>query len=254
MDGRYSFEVRAVDEAGNIGSANATWIRVDRNVPVVSIEQLNASRSPVSKLVVGLTIDDGLGSGPSSIEWSDDNLTWKTYSEDGLILWWDWNNTELFVRVTDGANLQTVVQVEIDAPPDESENIETSDNENSRSKASGVVSTLLTLIFTLAIVVISIFTVMFAIRLREQGLTNEDVEENSDDDANNSDLVDTNQQAQTLHVPDYNHLVGGGVYDQSTGHTVYIDPEGRWWWKQEDGSFFHDQAFNASETTLDDLS
>ena len=72
MDGRHSFEVRAIDEAGNIGPANATWIRVDRHAPVVSIEQLEAKRSPVSKLVVELSIDDGDGSGPSTIEWSSD--------------------------------------------------------------------------------------------------------------------------------------------------------------------------------------
>ena len=36
MDGRYSFEVRAVDQAGNIGPANATWIRVDQAPPTFS--------------------------------------------------------------------------------------------------------------------------------------------------------------------------------------------------------------------------
>ena len=252
MDGRYSFEVRAVDEAGNIGYANATWIRVDRNVPMVSIEQLNASRSPVSKLVVGLTIDDGLGSGPSSIEWSYDNLTWNAFREDGVILWWDWNNSELFVRVTDGVNLQTILQIQIDAPPDESENIETSDNENTGAKGKGVVSTLLTLFFAMAIIALSIFTVILAIRLRARSLTDEDMEEDSEDDSNDSELVDTTQhQSEVLHVPDYNHLVGGGVYDQSTGHMAYIDPDGRWWGRQEDGSFFHDSALNANDDTSD---
>ncbi|MBI31883.1 MAG: hypothetical protein CMB72_04790 [Euryarchaeota archaeon] len=252
MDGRYSFEVRGIDEAGNIGYANATWIRVDRNVPMVSIEQLNASRSPVSKLVVGLTIDDGLGSGPSSIEWSYDNLTWNAFREDGVILWWDWNNTELFVRVTDGVNLQTVLRIQIDAPPDESENIETVDNENTGAKGKGMVSTLLTLFFALVIIALSIFTVMLAIRLRARSLADEDVEKDSEDDVNDSELVDTTQhQAEVLHVPDYNHLVGGGVYDQSTGHMAYIDPDGRWWWQQEDGSFFHDSALNANDDTSD---
>ena len=61
-------------------------------------------------------IDDGLGSGPSSIEWSSDSLTWSTLREDGLILWVDWSNTELFVRVTDGANLQSVLSLEIAVP------------------------------------------------------------------------------------------------------------------------------------------
>ena len=254
MDGRYSFEVRAVDEAGNIGPVNATWIRVDRNAPMVSIENLNTSRSPIPKLVVELTIDDGLGSGPSNIEWSVDNLTWNTLNEDGLILWWDWNNTELFVRVKDGVNLQTVLQIQIEAPPDDSENIETLDNENSESKGSGVVNTLLGLIFALAIVALSIFTVMLAIRLRIQGLTDEDVEEDSEVETNDSELIHpTQHQAETLHVPDYNHLISGGVYDQSTGHMVYIDPEGRWWWQQEDGSFFHDPAIDVNDIPPDDL-
>ena len=254
MDGRYSFEVRAVDEAGNIGPVNATWIRVDRNAPMVSIENLNTSRSPIPKLVVELTIDDGLGSGPSNIEWSVDNLTWNTLNEDGLILWWDWNNTELFVRVKDGVNLQTVLQIQIEAPPDDSENIETLDNENSESKGSGVVNTLLGLIFALAIVALSIFSVMLAIRLRRQGLTDEDVEEDSEVETNDSELIHpTQHRHETLHVPDYNHLISGGVYDQSTGHMVYIDPEGRWWWQQEDGSFFHDPAINVNDTTPDDL-
>jgi len=43
------------------------------------------------------------------------------------------------------------------------------------------------------------------------------------------------------------------VYDQSTGHTAYIDPQGRWWWQQEDGSFFHDPTFNANDATQDGL-
>jgi len=182
-------------------------------------------------------------------------VTWNTHREDGLILWWDWNNTELFVRVTDGANLQTVLKFQIEAPPDELENIETLDNENSGSKGSGGINTLLGLIFALAIVALSIFTVMFVIRLRAQGLTGEDTEENSEDEPNESELSHTTQhQAETLHVPDYNHLISGGVYDQSTGHTAYIDPEGRWWWQQEDGSFFHDPSFNVNDTTPDGLS
>ena len=254
MDGRYSFEVRAVDEAGNIGPVNATWIRVDRNAPMVSIENLNTSRSPIPKLVAELTIDDGLGSGPSNIEWSVDNLTWNTLNEDGLILWWDWNNTELFVRVKDGVNLQTVLQIQIEEPPDDSENIETLDNENSESKGSGVVNTLLGLIFALAIVALSIFSVMLAIRLRTQGLTDEDVEEDSEVETNDSELIHpTQHQHETLHVPDYNHLISGGVYDQSTGHVVYIDPEERWWWQQEDGSFFHDPAIDVNDIPPDDL-
>ncbi|MEC7704408.1 MAG: CARDB domain-containing protein, partial [Candidatus Thermoplasmatota archaeon] len=253
MDGRYSFEVRAVDEAGNIGPANATWVRVDRNSPMVSIEQLNASRSPVSKLVVGLEIDDGSGSGPEIIEWSTDNLTWNSLREDGLILWPDWNNTELIVRVTDGANLDTVSVLEITVPLEESIDIDGLENEISSSRGSGGVSTLLALIVALAIVVLSIFTVMLAIRLRAQGHSEEETEEVEEEttESDSPNLITT--QPETFHVPDYSHLAGGGVYDQSTGHTAYIDPEGRWWWQQEDGSFIHDPTVNANDATQDGL-
>ncbi|MBN16557.1 MAG: hypothetical protein CMB37_00135 [Euryarchaeota archaeon] len=253
MDGRYSFEVRAVDEAGNIGPANATWVRVDRNSPMVSIEQLNASRSPVSKLVVGLEIDDGSGSGPEIIEWSTDNLTWNSLREDGLILWPDWNNTELIVRVTDGANLDTVSVLEITVPLEESTDIDGLENEISSSRGSGGVSTLLALIVALAIVVLSIFTVMLAIRLRAQGHSEEETEEVEEEttESDSPNLITT--QPEIFHVPDYSHLAGGGVYDQSTGHTAYIDPEGRWWWQQEDGSFIHDPTVNANDATQDGL-
>jgi len=254
MDGRHSFEVRAVDEAGNIGPANATWVRVDRNAPMLSIEQLNASRLPVSKLVVEFVVDDGLGSGPSNIEWSNDNLTWNTLREDGLILWDDWNNTELFVRVTDGANLQTFSHLNIEVPPEESDDISTSENENSAAGGSGGVSTLLALIVALAIVILTIFTVMLAIRLRAQVDTDDETEETPEEPTDSeSTVITTTVQPETLHVPDYNHLVGGGVYDQSTGHVAYIDLEGRWWWQQEDGSFFYDPTFNANDATRDDL-
>ncbi|MBK39128.1 MAG: hypothetical protein CMB50_02750 [Euryarchaeota archaeon] len=253
MDGRHSFEVRAVDQAGNIGPANATWIRVDRNAPTFSIEQLNASRSPVSKLVVELMIDDGLGSGPSSIEWSSDNLTWSTLREDGLILWVDWNNTELFVRVTDGANLQSVLSLEIEVPSDEPEDIDSSDNENSVSQGGGGVNTLLAFIVAIAIVILSVFTVMLAIRLRARGIDEEETEEISEEPNDSESVEIIPIETETIHVPDYNHLEGGGVYDQSTGHTAYIDPQGRWWWQQEDGSFFHDPTFNANDATQDGL-
>ena len=253
MDGRHSFEVRAVDQAGNIGPANATWIRVDRNTPIFSIEQLNASRSPVSKLVVELMIDDGLGSGPSSIEWSSDNLTWSTLREDGLILWVDWNNTQLFVRVTDGANLQSVLSLEIEVPPDEPVGIDSSDNENSVSKGGGGVNTLLAFIVAIAIVILSVFTVMLAIRLRAREINEEETEDTSEDSNHSESVEIISVQTETIHVPDHNHLDGGGVYDQSTGHTAYIDPQGRWWWQQEDGSFFHDPTFSANDATQDDL-
>ena len=252
-DGRHSFEVRAIDEAGNIGTANATWIRVDRHAPVVSIEQLEAKRSPISKLVVELNIDDGAGSGPSTIEWSSDNTTWNEYPDDGLILWNDWNNTQLFVKVTDGANLFSISELEIEIPAEETETNNESEDLEAPSSSSGGVSTMLALLVVLAIIGLSVFTVILAIRLRARSEI-EDELEGEPEEAEVTESPDTiEEQPTTYHVPDHSHLIGGGEYDQSTGHMAYIDPDGRWWWQQEDGSFYHDPALNASDATQDDL-
>jgi len=253
MDGRYSFEVRAIDAAGNIGPANATWIRVDRQAPIVTIQQIEAKRSPVSKLIVELSIDDGDGSGPAIIEWSTDNSTWSDYPEEGLILWGDWNNTHLYVRVTDGANLMTISELEIDIPPEEAESVDDSDTEGtgeSTPQSSGGVNSMLTILVVLAIISLSIFTVILALRLKARRELEDELEEEDDASESPTQIEGTTE---TYHVPDHTHLIGGGVYDQSTGFTAYIDPEGRWWWEQEDGSFYHDPALNANDATQDAL-
>jgi hypothetical protein len=252
MDGRYSFEVRAIDGAGNVGPADATWIRVDRQAPLVSIQQIEAKRSPVSKLVVELSIDDGEGSGPLMIEWSTDNSTWSDYPEEGLILWDDWNNTHLYVRVTDGANLMTISELDIDIPAEETESVDDSgNNEESTSQSSGSgVNSMLVILVVLAIIALSVFTVILALRLKARGELEEELEEDKDDSEPPEQIEEARE---THHVPDHTHLMGGGVYDQSTGFTAYIDPEGRWWWEQEDGSFYHDPALNANDATQDDL-
>ena len=253
MDGRHSFEVRAIDAAGNVGPADATWIRVDRQAPIVSIQQIDAKRSPVSKLVVELSIDDGEGSGPALIEWSADNATWSDYPEEGLILWDDWNNTHLYVRVTDGANLLTVSELEIEIPPEATESSDDSGNEEeSTSKSDGGVNSMLAILVVLAIIALSIFTVILALRLKARRELEDEFEEDEDEDDSESPAP-IEETPETYHVPDHTHLVGGGVYDQSTGFTAYIDPEGRWWWEQEDGSFYHDPALNANDATQDDL-
>ncbi len=255
MDGRYSFEVRAIDAAGNVGPANATWIRVDRQVPIVSIEQIDAKRSPVSKLVVALSIDDGDGSGPSLIEWSADNSTWSGYPEDGLILWDDWNNTHLYIRVTDGANLVAISELEIDIPAEETESVDDAGNdEESTPQSGGGVSSMLAILVVLAIIALSVFTVILALKLKARRELEEELEdelEEGDEEPESPEQIE--ETPETYHVPDHTHLIGGGVYDQSTGFTAYIDPEGRWWWEQEDGSFYHDPALNANDATQDDL-
>ena len=92
-------------------------------------------------------------------------MTWNILSQDGVILWWDWNDTELFIQVTDGADLHTVLQFQVEAP------LMVEDTKHWTTKIhnqkSWVVNTLVGLIFALAIVALSIFTVVH-IRLRRQ--------------------------------------------------------------------------------------
>ena len=95
--------------------------------------------------------------------------------------WVDWNNTELFVRVTDGANLQSVLSFAIEVPPDEPVDVDSSDNENSVSKGSGGVNTLLAFIVAIAIVILTVFTAMLAIRLRARDINEEETEYASED-------------------------------------------------------------------------
>ena len=204
-------------------------------------------------MVVELNIDDGAGSGPSTIEWSSDNATWNEYPDDGLILWNDWNNTHLFVKVTDGANLFVISELEIEIPAEETETNNESEDIENPSSSSGGVSTMLALLVVLAIIGLSVFTVILAIRLRARSEI-EDELEGEQEETEVSEIPDVvEEQPTTYHVPDHTHLIGGGEYDQSTGHMAYIDPDGRWWWQQEDGSFYHDPALNASDATQDDL-
>ena len=43
--------------------------------------------------------------------------------------------------------------------------------------------------------------------------------------------------AQPTTVPDYTGLQPGGTYDQSTGQTIYVQPDGTRWQMMPDGSF-----------------
>ena len=78
-------------------------------------------------------------------------------------------------------------------------------------------------------------------------------EEDEEDEGEEQPPASDVEYSETHHVPDHTHLIGGGTYAQSTGHTAYIAPQGRWWWQQEDGSFYHDPALNATDATQDVL-
>ena len=185
------------------------------------------------------------------IEWSADNSTWSYYPKDDLILWGDWNNTHLYIRVTDGANLVIISELEIEIPPEETESVDDLGNEDqSTPQSGGGVSSILAILVVLVIIALSSYTAIIARKLKARRELEEEPEE---DEVGSESPEHIEETAETYHVPDHTHLIGGGVYDQSTGFTAYIDPEGRWWWEQEDGSFYHDPALNANDATQDVL-
>jgi len=253
-DGRHSFEVRAIDSAGNVGQANATWIRIDRIAPSVQLEQADAQRSPLSVLVVNLTIDDGSGSGPSVVEWSSDNQSWSEFPDDGFILWPDWTVLDFHVLVTDGAGNTVHEHLAITVPEAAEGTDSTTTEGDLQTKGSGVISTVMAVIVILAIITLSIIIVWVSRRARSVSDSEDDEEESdySDDDEGVEEIASVTMEA-AMHVADYTHLPGGGTYDESTGQTVYIDPEGRWWWQQPDDSFFHDPGISAIDAKPDDL-
>jgi hypothetical protein len=253
-DGRHSFEVRAIDSAGNVGQANATWIRIDRVAPSIQLEQADAQRTPLSVLVVNLTIDDGPGSGPSAVEWSTDNQSWSDFPDDGILLWADWTVLDLHVLVTDGAGNTVHEHLAITAPQTAEGTDGTITEGDLQSKGSGGISTIMAVIVILAIITLSIIIVLVSRRARSVSDSEDDEEESDcrDVDEGVEETASTTVEA-AMHVADYTHLPGGGTYDKSTGQTAYVDPEGRWWWQQPDDSFFHDPGINAIDAKPDDL-
>ncbi|MCS5527288.1 MAG: hypothetical protein NZ774_05440, partial [Candidatus Poseidoniales archaeon] len=115
-DGRHSIEVRAVDEVGNPSDADAMWVRIDRTAPTLSITQLSTQYAGPPVLEVSLQLNDGEGSGISVIEWSWDNLSWQEYPDNGAIIWSNWSDVDLYVKVTDNVGLETISNLTINPP------------------------------------------------------------------------------------------------------------------------------------------
>lgn len=261
-DGRHSFEVRAIDMAGNVGPANATWIRLDRVAPAVLLQQADAQREPISVLVLNLTIDDGAGSGPSSIEWSTDNASWAVYPEDGIITWTNWSVLDFHLRVTDGAGITVHQNLTIVPPPAEEHTADGPSNDNPAKDSGGSLSIVLAIPVIFAIIIFIVATALLILRVRS--VSNSEGEE---EDESESEQVVTEDEvveeivegaaAETeptaLHVADHTLLPQGGTYDQSSGYTAYNDLDGRQWWQQADGSFYHDPEVNTNDATQDDL-
>jgi subtilase family serine protease len=171
-DGRHSFEVRAVDRAGNIGPADAIWIRIDRLAPLASVTQVDAQYANPALLIIEVIVDDGEGSGPTLIEWSSDNSTWSELAENGVMNWTSWDDLDLFIRVTDGAENKVTTNLTIIPPPAETTAEDGTQKANTEG-AAGRVSPWLALPIILVISVAAVLAVLLRRRIHELAVAND---------------------------------------------------------------------------------
>ncbi|MBS71595.1 MAG: hypothetical protein CMO20_01395 [Thermoplasmata archaeon] len=234
-DGRHSLEVRAIDNAGNPSFADAMWIRIDRTNPTLAIEQLDAQYAGPPVLHVGLQLSDGEGSGISSIEWSWDNNTWQDMPAGNAIIWSNWSDLDLYVKVTDNVGSVTYENLTIDPPanpnlPTEEEMV------NEQTNAGGASSMAVASIILISLLVAAMLAggIYLIFKLNSDG---EDDEDEEDEQNSSSELIENDEVQEITHLPNHEGLPAGGEYDTSTGVTWYILPDGNKWWMQDDGSF-----------------
>jgi subtilase family serine protease len=239
-DGRHSLEVRAVDNAGNVGPASAIWVRIDRSPPTVIVSQLDAQYAGPPVLHVGVVVDDGEGSGIGSIQWSFDNHTWIDFPPSGAIIWSDWDDLDLYVRVTDGTGSNTTAHLDIvpPSPPQIDDGPSDSSPDESVSGTS-VGEVTMWVLFVLLLAGVAAAGIFLAFRGRGYEEDDDEHDEGEAPEPPPAVAVEPTvvHAAQLQHVADHTWLPSGGAYDQSTGTTVYVAPDGGRWWQQPDGSF-----------------
>ena len=254
-DGRHSIEVRALDVVGNPSDADAMWVRIDRTAPTVSIAQLGAQYAGPPVLEVSLQLNDGDGSGISSIEWAWDNLSWQEYPSNGAIIWSNWSDVDLFVRVTDNVGLQSISNLTIE-PPQNPNSPTVDDNSSNTGVNSGGASTggvAMIVLFALLLAGLAAIGLYLMFKSNVPGeddefeteeLDDQNVTEHQIGDSENvptaESISEIEQAPIHTYVANHEQLPSGGTYDTSTGVTWYLLPDGQRWWMQEDGSFLLD--------------
>ena len=249
VDGRHSLEVRAVDNSSNVGPASAIWVRIDRSPPTVVVSQLDAQYSGPPVLHVGVVVDDGEGSGIGSIEWAFDNHTWMEFPQSGAIIWSDWDDLDLYVRVTDGAGANTTVHLNITAPepPDSGDSVV--DTSTGGGQESGSYVGQVTLWVLIALLLAGIAAAGIYLAFRGRSYEDEDADE-VEEEADEGPVADITpvaaapheiEPAQPMqHVADHHGLPWGGAYEQEGHQAVYVATDGGRWRQQPDGSFILD--------------
>ena len=268
-DGRHSIEVRAMDAAGNPSDADAMWVKIDRTAPTLSITQLSAQYAGPPVLEVSLQLNDGDGSGISSIEWAWDNLSWQEYPSNGAIIWSNWSDVDLYVRVTDNVGLQTISNLTIEPPVNPNTPVVDDNTSNTSVNSGGANTGGVAMIVLLALLLAGLAAIGLYLMFKSNVPGEDDEFENEEHDDQNvteNEIGDSEKPSTTetlseieqapilTHVVNHEQLPSGGTYDTSTGVTWYFLPDGSRWWMQEDGSFLLDMEHGNNAEPVEDTS
>ena len=191
-------------------------------------------------LHVGVVVDDGEGSGIGSIQWSFDNHTWIDFPPSGAIIWSDWEDLDLYVRVTDGTGSNTTAHLDIvppSPPVSDDDPSDSSPDESVSGTSVGEVTTWVLIVLLLAGVAAAGIFLAF----RGRGYEDDD-DEHDEGGAPDSPLAFAGeptvvQAAQLQHVADHHGLPWGGTYELEGHQAIYVAADGGRWWQQPDGSF-----------------
>jgi subtilase family serine protease len=263
-DGRHSIEIRAVDIVGNPSDADAMWVRIDRTAPTLSITQLSTQYAGPPVLEVSLQLNDGEGSGISVIEWSWDNLSWQEYPDNGAIIWSNWSDVDLYVKVTDNVGLETISNLTINPPANPNAPDDNTSNAAVNSGGANIGGVAMIVLFAMLLAGLAAIGLYLMFKANMPGEDDEFENEEDGDQASletstensenppDSEILNQVEQTPALtYVANHEQLPSGGTYDTSTGVTWYFLHDGSRWWMQEDGSFLLDMGPDNNTETVE---
>jgi hypothetical protein len=204
-------------------------------------------------LEVSLQLNDGEGSGISVIEWSWDNLSWQEYPAHGAIIWSNWSDVDLYVKVTDNVGLETISNLTINPPLNPNSPDDNTSNATVNSGGANTGGVAMIVLFAMLLAGLAAIGLYLMFKANMPG--EDDEFENEDDGVQTTSVISPDdsdkpppteilvqeEQTSTLtYVANHEQLPSGGTYDTSTGVTWYFLNDGSRWWMQEDGSFLLD--------------
>jgi hypothetical protein len=253
-----------VDIVGNPSDADAMWVRIDRTAPTLSITQLSTQYAGPPVLEVSLQLNDGEGSGISVIEWSWDNLSWQEYPDNGAIIWSNWSDVDLYVKVTDNVGLETISNLTINPPANPNAPDDNTSNAAVNSGGANIGGVAMIVLFAMLLAGLAAIGLYLMFKANMPGeddeFENEEdgdqasletSTENSENPPDSETLKQVEQTPALTYVANHEQLPSGGTYDTSTGVTWYFLHDGSRWWMQEDGSFLLDMGPDNNTETVE---